>query len=386
MRVAVVGLGVVGAGAARALALAGAEVTVFERTAPAAGTTGTSFAWINSHQKNPLAYHELNVAGMAEHERLQETGGQWFFRGGNLEWAHEDGRERLDAAVAELRGRDYPVEWITADRARNLVPDLRVPAAVRDVAWYPREGYVLPVALLARLWGEARDHGARLRCPAEVTGLAQERTGVSVTLAGGGTERFDVAVLAAGRWSESVARFAGMSLPMADPEAPGSATVGFLGYTAQLATRLGSVLTTPELNVRPDGGGRLVLQGLDLDAGADPAAVPAPDGPQAQELCTRLRNLLEGTEGAHLESLRVGQRALPGDGLTVAGFDGGGTVYALATHSGITLGPLLGRLAAEEIITDRERPELGMFRPTRFEGVDRDTLPAPVPARFAGQQ
>ncbi|NSC20242.1 FAD-binding oxidoreductase [Streptomyces albus subsp. chlorinus] len=386
MRIAVVGLGVVGASAARSLALAGAEVTVFERTAPAAGTTGTSFAWINSHQKNPLAYHELNVAGMAEHAALQEPGGQWYFPGGNLEWAHGPGRERLAAAVAELRARDYPVEWISARRARRLVPDLRVPDGVEEVAWYPSEGYVLPVALLARLWGEARDHGARLRCPEEVTGLSRERGGARVTLADGGSAYFDAVVLAAGRWSEAVAHLAGMPLPMADPEAPGSATVGFLGCTAPLPTRVGSVLTTPELNVRPEGGGRLVVQGLDLDAAADPAAVPAPDGPQAQELCARLRNLLEGTEAARLESLRVGQRALPADGLTVAGFHTDGVVYALATHSGITLGPLLGRLAAEEVVAGKESPLLAAFRPGRFAGVDKATLPPPVPARFAGQQ
>ncbi|MEW2457240.1 NAD(P)/FAD-dependent oxidoreductase [Streptomyces albus] len=386
MRVAVVGLGVVGASAARALARAGAEVTVFERAAPAAGTTGTSFAWINSHQKNPLSYHELNVAGMAEHGALQEVGGQWFFRTGNLEWAVGAGRSRLVEAVAELRRRGYPVEWITAGQARRLVPDLRVPDEVTDIAWYPEEGYVLPAALLARLWGEARDHGASLRCPEEVVDLAAGPKRAELRLASGARETYDVVVLAAGRWSEQLAARCGVTLPMADPEAAGSATVGFLGYTAPLATRLDRVLTTPTLHVRPEGGGRLVVQGLDLDADADPAAVPDTTGPHARELISRLRGLLAGTEGARLDSLRVGQRAMPADGLTVAGFGADGSVYTIATHSGITLGPLLGRLAAEEIVRGKESALLAAFRPDRFTGVDKSDLAPLTPARFAGQQ
>lgn len=386
MRIAIIGLGAVGASAARSLSLAGAQVTVFERTAAAAGTTGTSFAWINSHQKNPLTYHELNVTGIAEHEALQESGGSWFFPSGNLEWAHAAGRENLASAVEELRARDYPAEWITSDQARKLVPDLRVPSDVTDIAWYPREGYVLPVALLARLWGEARDHGATLRCPEEVTTVADEGSGARVALASGDTEHFDTVVLATGRWTESMAASTGLSVPMADPDAAGSATVGLLGYTTPVPARVERVLTTPELNVRPDGGGRLVVQGLDLDGDADPANVPAADGEQARDLCARLRALVDGSDGARLESLRVGQRSMPADGKTVAGFGAAGAVYVLATHSGITLGPLLGRLAAQEIVAGKESLLLTQFRPTRFAGVDKGSLAPLAPARFAGQQ
>ncbi|WP_158893533.1 NAD(P)/FAD-dependent oxidoreductase [Amycolatopsis anabasis] len=387
MRIAIIGLGVVGASAARSLARAGARVTVFERTAPAAGTSGTSFAWTNSHQKDPLAYHELNTAGIAEHDALLEPGADWYFPTGNLEWAAGPaGNERLAAAVSQLRARDYPVEWITPARARELVPDLRVPAEVTEIAWYPREGYVLPVPLLARLWGEARDLGAGLRCPEEVVGIEERAAGVRLALASGEAERFDAVVLAAGRWTEPLAASAGLMIPLADPDAPGSATVGFLGYTTPVPARVGRVLTTPRLNARPDGGGRLVVQGLDLDAAADPANPPAPDGEYARRLCARLRELLHGTEGARLDALRVGRRAMPADGHTIAGFAGGGAVYVLATHSGITLGPLLGRLAAEEIVGGRTSALLERFRPHRFAGVDRASIAPLTPARFAGQQ
>ncbi|MFF0464975.1 NAD(P)/FAD-dependent oxidoreductase [Streptomyces mexicanus] len=389
MKTAVIGLGVLGAATARSLAREGAEVTVFERAGALAGTSGTSFAWTNSHHKNPRSYHDLNLAGMAEHEALAQEAGAapaWYVRNGNLEWAEDAaGTERLAASVAELADRDYPVHWITPRRACELVPDLRLPAHVEHIAHYPEEGHVFPALLLARLWGEARDLGAELRCPANVTGLHETGDGVRIDLSDGSAARADAVVIAAGRWTEALTAAAGHRVPMADPDAAGTATVGLLGYTAPLPARLDRVLTTPRLNVRPDGGGRLIVQGLDLDADADPAVPPAVDGRHARELCRRLSGLLAGTEGARLEALRVGQRALPADGLTVAGFLGDSTrVYTLATHSGITLGPLLGRLAARELLTGEPDDRLADFRPARLIG--RTRLPVLQPARFAGQQ
>ncbi|RRO18739.1 FAD-binding oxidoreductase [Saccharopolyspora rhizosphaerae] len=389
MKIAVIGLGVLGAATARSLALAGAHVTVFERTAPLAGTTSTSFAWVNSHAKNPLPYHELNVAGMDEHRALASTPSPcapWLTLGGNFEWAEDAaGAERLAAAVRELEARDYPVRWISASRARELVPDLLLPQGLRDIAHYPTEGHLVPALLVARLWGEARENGARLRCPVEVVSVSETAAGVRISSSDGEVVTADAVVFATGRWTEALTATTGHRVAMADPEVAGSATVGLLGWTAALPTRLNSVLTTPSLNVRPDGGGRFVLQGLDLDADADPANPPAVDGVHARELCRRLEALLAGTSGAVLESMRVGQRSMPGDGLTVAGFLGGSErMYVLATHSGITLGPLLGRLAADEVVHGRDASPLRDFRPDRLVG--RDSLPPLKKARLAGQQ
>ena len=389
MNIAVIGLGVLGAATARSLSLAGARVTVFERTAPLAGTSNTSFAWVNSHSKNPRPYHDLNVAGMAEHDVLAASPGRcapWLTLGGNIEWAEDQaGTERLAASVRELEDRDYPVEWIGPSQARDLVPDLLVPDGVRDIAHYPTEGHLIPALLVARLWGEARENGAELRCPAEVMSVSETGDGVRIALSDGQVSTADAVVFAAGRWTEALTATTGHRVAMADPDVAGSATVGLLGYTAALPTRLDAVLTTPALNVRPDGGGRLVVQGLDLDVDADPANPPAVDGRHAQELCRRLNDLLAGTSGAVLESIRVGQRSMPGDGLTAAGFLGEtGRIYVLATHSGVTLGPLLGRLAATEVLGGEPAPELRHFRPDRLVG--RDSLPPLEKARFAGQQ
>src|SRR5438445_13218153 len=103
--VAVVGLGIVGASAVYAVAWAGARVLALDAGTPGGGTSGTSFAWLNSVGKEPDVYHRLNAAGMTAHRELsRELGGDaGYHDGGSLEWAEaEDEEPRLRAPVHRL--------------------------------------------------------------------------------------------------------------------------------------------------------------------------------------------------------------------------------------------------------------------------------------------
>src|SRR5436189_3924604 len=92
--VAVIGAGVVGTAIAYRLVRAGAHVTLIDRGAPGQGTSASSFAWINSNDKPPLAYHRLNAESVVAHRRLRDDvaadlektpghyGGTWLHEGG----------------------------------------------------------------------------------------------------------------------------------------------------------------------------------------------------------------------------------------------------------------------------------------------------------------
>src|SRR5688572_26082237 len=66
----VIGGGVLGLAVARELVGAGVKVTVLEAKHPGAGTSSTSFAWVNASQKVPESYRRLNVLGMQEYRRI----------------------------------------------------------------------------------------------------------------------------------------------------------------------------------------------------------------------------------------------------------------------------------------------------------------------------
>jgi glycine/D-amino acid oxidase-like deaminating enzyme len=80
----------------------------------------------------------------------------------------------------------------------------------------------------------------------------------------------------------------------------------------------------------------------------------------------RASALVPALQNASLDSFSVAKYPYPQDALPIVGWLPGkeGKVYVAVTHSGATLGPLLGRLVAEEIM-GREQAVLRHYRPGR---------------------
>lgn len=374
MRVAVIGLGLLGAAAARSLATEGADVTVYERDRPAVGTSGTTFAWVNSNMSHNLDYHRIKAAGVAEFARLPTASG--FRRSGGIHIASAASAEHLHENVSRLHELGYRAEWVTPQVAVQVAGDLRIPSNTSAIAYFPEEGYALPAQLTNYLWQEAHQHGARLVID-DVQSIGSNSNGAIVRSTASKDSTFDCIVVAAGRWTMKLLAEAGMSVPMDTNHDVGSATVGLLGYCDISPAQLRAVVHTDGLNLRPDGGTRAVVQALDLNADVDPSAPPAQDSPISTQMRRRLAQLLGLSDPAPAIALRVGFRSLPLDGLPVAGYtEDGGRIYSLVSHGGVTLAPLLGRLVAEEVLHDRRSELLTPFRPQRFENTDLSKVPA----------
>jgi len=387
MRIVVIGAGVIGLSVATELARRGARVTVVEQHAPGTGTSATSYGWVNANAKEPRDYYELNLAGLEAHHRLaRSTDGRWFGTGGHVEVATDPAhREELDRRPNRLRDYGYEVEMLTPDRAQQLAPDLILPADAGPIAFYPREGYCHPQLYLAHLLKMAAGFGVQVTSHVEVKTIDVESDRRTVRLADGSAIACDQVVSCVGRWTETLLTRFGVTMPMAKFERAGDAIAGYLAVTNPLPVWLSRLVTTSQLNVRPAGGGRLMVQALDLDITADPHAVPTTDSPVAEELLDRLAGVLDNTGSASITELRVGQRAIPADGRTVAGpLPSVPWLYVVATHSGITLAPLLGNLVAEEVVASAPQALLTAFRPDRLLGGVAGH--APLPARRPGQQ
>lgn len=359
----VIGAGVVGAAIAYRLVTGGARVTLVDQQTPGTGTTSTSFAWVNANDKPPPAYHALNVAGIHAHSRLAADLGAapWLHRSGHVRCVvGAPAAARLAAHVAALQQAGYPAALIDEQRAQALEPEVRWPADVAAFAHFPEEGWADGPLLVRTLVAAAQSLGAAVYQDDGVTAIdvAGGRVG-GVHLASGMRLAADTLVIAAGRWSDRVLALAGARLPLAP-------TCGLLAVTAPLQHGPRGVVHTEGVHFRPEGDGRVLLQDDDTDALVGPDTPADPNLPACRELWRRGCAYLPDLAGATIVEARVGIRAMPADGYPVVGpVPGRDGLYLAVTHSGMTLGPLLGEVAAAEVLGGPPDPRLAPFRATR---------------------
>jgi glycine/D-amino acid oxidase-like deaminating enzyme len=358
LKVAVIGAGIVGGSVAYRLSEGGAEVVMIDGAEPGSGTTSTSFAWVNANNKLPRDYFELNLAGMHEHERLRdEIGDGWLHSTGNLIWAADDEQANLEKRVERLRSWSYAAEMLPASTVNEkLEPGAALPEI--RIAHFPEESWVDAPALTRRLVEAAVRNGAHERFGDAVRGIEVEVEGVTLRLENGEVHA-DAVVNATGAEATSVAGMVGRELPL-------DVFPGLLVRIAVSGEPLRHLMHTPRINVRPDGPEYVLVHHDSVDERLSDDFAGTED-PLCAELLKRARLVLPALGEAEVVEARFGMRPVPADGHSCVGalseIPG---YYEAVTHSGVTLGPLIGRLLAREILTGEIDPLIAPFRADRF--------------------
>ncbi|MCA1646638.1 MAG: FAD-binding oxidoreductase [Chloroflexi bacterium] len=360
--VVVIGAGSVGANVAYRLAQRGARVTVLDAGAPGQGTSSTSFAWTNAFGKTPRDYHDLNTASMREHlamvDELGGNGARWHHQNGGIHWRQTAETQAALRVVAErARSWNYPVQTVSPADARELEPDLAIPNDIGQVFFTPSEGYVEVLPFIAALLTGARRNGATVVTHTQVKGVVREGERiVGIVTSDGERYMADVVVNCAGPAMDEVARLAGVEIPF-------NRVPGRLIYTTPVATTLKRPVYAPAGHFRPDGAGRIVLAHGDHDETVD----ARDDAWTAEESLAAIARHLPVLKGARVEAVRIGVRPMPCDEKPMIGYvPGTDGYYVVVSHSGVTLGPLWGRVAANEILDDRPDARLEPYRVARF--------------------
>jgi len=408
-RYVVAGAGVLGVCLTARLAAAGAEVMLLEQDQPGQAATRSSFAWLNSNDKAPRAYHELNHAGIRAWEQLARDlgGGAWYRPAGNLEWAvSAAGRAELAARVRRLSDWGYPARLIGTAEAAELEPSLRLPRPAPAVAWFPGEGYLLTGPMIIDLVDHAVRQGATVITGerGRVTGFGADPDSAgprwAVRTAAGQLIPADVVVCCAGTQVPRLAELAGAALagaelagaapagaalawgersgaatpvPLVPWAGPGATAPGLVVQAGPSASPgLTRMIHTPGVHLRPHESGHVHLEAP--DAAVD---LHTPDKELrrwAGELLDRARRVTGVLDDATVTGYRVCVRPMPADGQSIVGWlPGAPGVYVAVTHSGVTLGAHLAALIAADLLSadepgDADEAELAPYRPGRFAG------------------
>ncbi|MGI8538414.1 MAG: NAD(P)/FAD-dependent oxidoreductase [Rubrobacteraceae bacterium] len=359
----VIGAGIVGASVAYFLSEKGASVVLLDASEPASGTTSTSFAWVNANNKTPKEYFDLNVAGMNEHIRLRDEfgGGAWLHETGNIIVAGEGNGDELSRRVERLRSWEYAAEMKTAAEANaDLEPDISFPNPETPVAHFPDETWADAPRLALELVDSARKNGAETRFGEAVKSIETEEGRFAVHLESGGDYvEADIVVNAAGPKADVVADMVGRSLPL-------DVFFGLLVRVDAPENSIRRLIHTPTVNLRPDGDGYILLHHDSVDERLTDDFAGVED-PLCRELLERATRLVPTLENASVVEARFGFRPVPGDGYSCVGaVPSVPGYYEAVTHSGVTLGPIVGRLLADEILDGKVDSLLAPFRPGRF--------------------
>lgn len=371
MKVIVIGAGIVGATIVYRLAQAGATVTCVDPRGVGTGTSSVSYGWVNACEKlGSRSYFDLNMAGRAAHLRLLEEfdGADWNPRPGVVQWTGSSAEAGgVETAPAEERLRTlldwgYPATLIEGDALRRLEPDI-APEAYdgSPIILFPEDGWCHGASCAGSVAGAARFRlGATLVRSRVVRIVLQGGRCRGVALDDGTSLEADVVVNCAGRWLNDVVDDPALRIPLAP-------TAGFIAFTSPVGLQLRRGLRTPKVNLRPDGGGRIMLRAFDLDETIDREGDRVDTAALGDTLLRRAQDVLPALATARVEATRTAVRPCPADGYSAVGpIPGVEGVYAAVTHSGITLAPYIAEAVTDELVRGAVRPELAEFRPSRF--------------------
>jgi sarcosine oxidase subunit beta len=212
--VVIIGGGVMGLALAWNLSNKGLKVVVLERGYLCEGASGRNGGGVRAQWATPtlieLAKESIDfMAGFAQQLGINI----WLRKGGYLFLAHDDETvKRIEESVALQRRHGLSTRVVSPGEAGGLVPELDTSKFVA-AAWNPDDGVVFPWPFLWGYADGARKRGALIETFTRVTGI--EVSGGRVT--GVATDRGRIAadrvVIAAGAWSPTVAKLAGVSLP-----------------------------------------------------------------------------------------------------------------------------------------------------------------------------
>ena len=381
--VVIIGGGIVGCACAYYLARAGVKVHLVERGPLGSGASRAGMSHIVTWEEP-----EMHLALARTSRELYETLAEdlpveieYRCTGSLAVVEQPEGLSGMAAMINRLRAWGLGCELLDAQDLRRVEPALA--PDLPGGAYFPNDGMVNPLLATQALAQAARQHGAVVESGVEVTGIDLDPH--SRRILGVQTQRGRLAasqvVIAAGAWSGTLGRMAGIELPIQ----PRKGTLAVTAPVPEDLLRCKVILSAGYMeSVKGDGNGvavaaniqqvkngNLLLGSSRQFAGFDTRVEPE----VVSEVIRRCVRFVPALAGALAVRFWAGLRPYTPDLLPVIGpLSSVPGLFVASGHEGIgiTEGPVTGLLISQMITGEETILPVGKLSPDRFQNIQME--------------
>lgn len=348
----IIGAGVIGNSIAYHLSERSNEsIMVLDKNFPLSGTSGSTQAWVWVHNKNPSWYAEFSMYSAELYPYLSKKFGDVEYKrtGGLSPFFHESDREKAKRLAESYREIGIKIKVLSREEVLEKEPFIN--PAVAGATFSKIDGNVNPFRLVDMLMRAAKKQKVEYSYYTTVTDI--ERKGDSYIISSNqGTFRCKKLILAGGTWSREIGKMLGIHIPInqlrgqilvTEPLQP------FLNYTIS--------------GMRQANNGEVLIGYSMEQAGFNRATTLE----VIQETANLAQHYVPAIRKAKIVRAFSGIRAMPEDGFPILGeIPNHENLYVAATHSGVTLGPLIGTLMTELIVDGETSIPIERYSINRF--------------------
>ncbi|MFT4416971.1 NAD(P)/FAD-dependent oxidoreductase [Fredinandcohnia humi] len=348
----VIGGGVIGSGIAYHLSERYKEgILVLDKKFPMNGTSGSTQAWVWVHNKTPSWYAEFSMYSAELYPYLSRKIGDVEYKrtGGLSPFFKEEDREKAQQLADSYQNIGIKIKVLSRDEVLEKEPSIN--PKVVGATFSTIDGNVNPFRLIDMYMRAAKKNGVQYSTNTKVTAI-EKKDGKFIVIADQKTYVCKNLILAGGTWSRELGKMVGIDIPInqlrgqilvTEPLKP------FLNYTIS--------------GLRQANNGE-VLVGYSMEqAGFDRSTTLD----VIQETANMAIHYVPSLKKAKVVRAFSGIRAMPEDGFPIIGkVPDVENLYVAATHSGVTLSPLIGTLITELIVDGEASIPIDRYSISRF--------------------
>jgi glycine/D-amino acid oxidase-like deaminating enzyme len=340
----ILGAGLIGSSIAFHLSKKETGILVVDQGYPSSGTSGSNQSWIWVHTKKPDYYAEFSMYSAELYPSLKkELSMDFEYRrtGGISPIFTKEEWEQAERMVEEQRARGINIKLLTKKQALKKEPALN--PDILGATYSSLDGHVNPMRLNTSLYLSAQKNGVSFSFYNKVLHVERENNGNFIVTTQNKVYYAEKVVIAGGKWTSEMANWF-------DARVPIEKVKGQIIVTEPIPPLLKHIVR----GMRQTNNGEILI-GMSSeyeDNRTTTFDVMKQSASLAVKLIPKLNNVrivrhFSGVRGVPIDKLPVLGEIPDNRGLFVA-----------ATHSGVTLTPIVGYILSEIIM--REKPSISI--------------------------